>query len=148
MNKKGLSQIVTMVLIILIVLGAIALIWSFFRPTVQDAASRITAECYKINVNLEGCTYIAYGNDPLTYDITVFVDRNAGNGAWTAVKLVFNDGANVVDGSGAVPSELESGNFTVTGANFLPTNVDIAPQVGAEEQICSELGSPIPCNQL
>ena len=145
MNKRGLSQIVTMVLIIMIVLGAIALIWSFFRPTIQDAASRITAECYKINVNLEGCTYVDNGDN--TYDITVFVDRNAGNGDWVAVKLVFNDGADVVDGSGAVPGELESGNFTVTGANFLPTNVDIAPQIGAEEQICSELGSPIPCNQ-
>jgi len=142
LKKRGLSQVVTLVLIILIVLGAIAIIWVAFRPTVQDAASQITSQCYQINFEMEECTYVDNGD--ATYSVTVDVRRNAGSGDWTGVRLVFNDGDIVVDGTGDIPGELGNGMFTVTLID-VPINVDIAPQVGPERLLCQPFGTPIPC---
>jgi len=58
MSKKGLSDIITNVLIILLVLVAISIIWFFVRPTIQQGAGALggASDCLTIQLEPISCT--------------------------------------------------------------------------------------------
>lgn len=82
MTKKGLSDIVTNVLIILLVLVAVGIIWLFLRPTVSSVGNvQGSTDCLTIDVQPVSCTG---GN-------TVTIKRNAGVGALRGIVVVSTD---------------------------------------------------------
>lgn len=59
MNKSGLSNIVTMVLIILLVLVAIGIIWFFIRPFIFNSSEQLEGveSCFQTTVEPTKCLY-------------------------------------------------------------------------------------------
>ncbi|MEK6855056.1 MAG: hypothetical protein AABX73_02430 [Nanoarchaeota archaeon] len=56
-NKKGLSDIVATVLIILLAVAAVAIVWSFLRPTFGDALGKVDLQtlCFQTEVKAVSC---------------------------------------------------------------------------------------------
>jgi hypothetical protein len=59
MNKKGLSDIVATVLIVLLALAAVAIVWGFLRPMFDTAAQEtdLRSQCFSVDVQPTLCTY-------------------------------------------------------------------------------------------
>ncbi len=58
MNKRGLSDIVATVLIVLLALAAVAIVWGFLRPTFDNAASQTSLRnaCFLVTVEPTQCS--------------------------------------------------------------------------------------------
>ena len=58
-NKRGLSDVVTIVLIILLALAAVGIIWAFIKPTIENTGSGIdlSAQCFNTEVKPTRCVY-------------------------------------------------------------------------------------------
>ncbi len=141
-SKKGLSDIVTNVLIILLVLVAVSIIWLFLRPTIQGGAGALggASDCLTVQVEPVTCA-------PTATDISVTVRRGAGTGALEDLKVIFDTAGvrTVVDASdlGAFElNELESTTYTFTDAGLLGADsVTVAAVVSdgsGGQKTCSE----------
>ena len=64
MNKGGLSDLIATVLIVLLALGAVALIWGFLKPAFERTGSQIDlrTRCLNIEVEPTQCTYNSITN--------------------------------------------------------------------------------------
>ena len=80
-SRRGLSDIVTNVLIILLVLVAIGIIWAFIRPAITQGAGQLqgAGDCLTIDVEAVSCDATAN---------TVTFKRNTGAGALVGVKFI------------------------------------------------------------
>lgn len=87
-SRKGLSDIVTNVLIILLVLVAIGIIWAFVRPTINQGAGQLQGsnECLTIDLSAVSCTYHSVSH---TADLTY--KRTTGDGTIQEVKFILKD---------------------------------------------------------
>lgn len=77
-NKRGLSDVITNVLIILLVLIAVGIIASFVIPLLRNTGDQITdaQECLNIKVNVAKCSLVL--NSSNGYDSIISVNREAG----------------------------------------------------------------------
>ncbi len=102
-SRKGLSDIVTNVLIILLVLVAIGIIWAFVRPAITQGAGQLqgAGDCLTIDVEPVSCNIS---------DNTVTFKRNTGAGAIAGTKFIIeqNGGTVTCDDTGTTgkPGEL------------------------------------------
>ncbi len=137
MNKKGLSDVITNVLIIVLVIASIVILWSFLRPTIQKGAeSTETAQCFQIDLLPVGCTNIAGNLADVSYK------WNSGSADVSNVKLVLvkEDGSSTsIDGD--VPDQLAT--IVVAGVDFggVPKEFGVAPVIRTSS------GSEITCPQ-
>jgi flagellin-like protein len=156
MNKKALSDIVSTLLLILIVLLAIGLIWFFIRPlifkteTVQEGGSCITVrfspvECSYTRSDVGNAT--GGGRHSL-----VLIRRDGDESAPAGFELVFTDksgATKIVKDTQTVFStnkSLNSGEAKTYIADidkFVPTSFTIAALVG--KSVCAPLSTPIEC---
>ena len=67
-NKKGLSDIIATVLIVLLALAAVAIIWGFLRKPLSETGTSVELEsqCFLVEVKPTGCTVL----DPTTNEST------------------------------------------------------------------------------
>ena len=111
-SKRGLSDIVTNVLIILLVLVAVGIIWYFVQPFIRQGAQGIegSKDCLTMSVTPIMCTF-----NTTSSNYTVVVNRDTGSGNLQGLKLIFGDGTNtkVVTKSGSF-SEFESATYVIT----------------------------------
>ena len=146
-SKKGLSDIVTNVLIILLVLVAVSIIWLFLRPTIQQGAGSLggAADCLTVQIEPVSCEYPGQGTDQY-----IQVRRKAGAGALNEVALIFTDsgGSTRVE---RVPAtgldELETTVFQVTGS-FAGQTLSVAAVVSDGQggtKTCSESAVTVTC---
>lgn len=147
MQKRGLSGVVTTVLIILLVLVAIGIIWAAVRGPIQDVGTEINAECLTVDIEPVNCV-----KNPAnaTYDANWI--RNTGTGTVTAVKVIFRDvngQTEVVDVNGAL-GVLESGSVGYEVAlTAAPISFGVAAVVtpeGGETTTCPEDYRPVQCS--
>jgi Tfp pilus assembly protein FimT len=70
-NRKGLSDVVTTVLIILLVLAAVALIWGFLMPFFRGSGNQITSatSCLNLQMEVASCKNVSSGTNE-NYNIT------------------------------------------------------------------------------
>lgn len=108
-NKKALSDVVTIVLIILLALAAVGIIWSFIRPTIERSGTGIdlAAECFKTEVAPTSCV-----NTTLT-TATVTVQLKKGEPSNVIAVLEFTDGSTLVNQT-TKPNILETKPLTFT----------------------------------
>jgi len=98
-NKKGLSMIVSTLIIILLVLVAIGIIWTVVRNVINEGTEtvNINSKCLEINLQVTAvnCEY-----DEGKCDVTV--ERNGGGSAIDGIRYVISDGSgsNYTDGAG------------------------------------------------
>jgi len=83
MNKGGLSQVVTTVLIILIVLAAIVILWLSLRNSLQDSVNSIGTERFTVKIDIVDDT-ISYSGCNVELD----VQRPAGSGEIAFLRFV------------------------------------------------------------
>ncbi len=58
LNKKGLSDVIATVLIILLALAAIVIVWSFIQPAIEGTGTSVTSsqKCFDIEVRPLSCS--------------------------------------------------------------------------------------------
>ena len=143
-DKKGVSEVVANVLIVLLVIVGVAVIWSVVKPTIDKSAKGIETGTACTGVSLEVVSCARGAND---WDVVV--KRNTGAGELTGLKLIFEDATeatSVVD-AGAITGfdELETQTFTsFDDGAITATKVNVAAVVGGE--LCPVLTIPINCN--
>lgn len=150
-QKRGLSDIVTNVLIILLVLVAVGIIWAFLQPVIQSGSRQIAGAdaCLTLSLQPQTCTL-----DAGTGNATVNYRRNAGDATVSELTFVFTDAT----GSSVVVSTTDSADFaneletrSVSGLDYgtiTPIHVDIAATVqttSGETRQCDVTGAPVDC---
>ncbi|MBX4196433.1 hypothetical protein KW805_02505 [Candidatus Pacearchaeota archaeon] len=90
--KKGLSDVITAVLVIIIAIAAILLVWTFVKPVIKQSGERIeTAQAAQNALAIQRQS-VTIGDD--TYPLmTLIVQRNAGQGNITGFSIVLEDAA-------------------------------------------------------
>lgn len=145
-NKKGLSNIVATVLIVLLVLAAVAIVWGFLRPTFDDASSTVTLgqACLSVELEATRCDYSTLGSDVLV------VYKLVSDGEMlNRVVVVVEDSSLatvVVDGvkpAGALQSESVSGVVTVglvwaADDPFVAKVAAVVSDGAGNEKVCPE----------
>jgi hypothetical protein len=114
-SKRGLSDIVTNVLIILLVLVAVGIIWYFVQPFIRQGAQGIegSKDCLTISVTPLSCSH-----NTTSGNYTVVVNRDTGAGNLQSIKLIFGDGTNTkVITRTTTMSEFESATYMLTSTD-------------------------------
>lgn len=148
-NKKGLSTIVTTLIIILLVLVAIGIIWVVIRGVIEQGTSQIdiNTKCINTDVRATNVTCTGVG----TADCVTTLYRKAGNDVIGGVRLVFHNSS----GSSSTGVLQYVGDITllssqVTGSLgtgiVLPTNgedsVDVIPYFKddqGQDRLCTQI---------
>ncbi len=135
-NRKGMSDVVTMVLVILLVVVAVVTIWTFVQKPVQKAGTQIEkatacadvelqlVSCKASGSNLDATVKVAQGS-PVA--VRFIVDQSAGG------TVVFEGEAKV---TGTVPTTSNVGTLAivggVTGATT-PAKISATPVVTTDD---------------
>ncbi len=121
-NKKGLSEVVTNLLIILLVLVAIGVVWFVIRNLISSGAEEIELGRFTFDISIRS----AYVNGS---DIVVGIRRNAGGGSGLlGMNLIFtNETDSIIIERRGFLQEREIRTFTFTSAEL--------PGIGAEDEV-------------
>ncbi len=146
-NKRGLSNIVATVLIVLLALAAVAIVWGFLRPTFDTAASEtnLRTKCFSVDVQPVSCIWTVGSPDSVTVRV-----RNMRGEAQSIVADVVNEaGASVASMEESAGPSLGTVTFegTVTGTGT-PRRVSVAGIVtgdAGERAVCPPV--TIDCTQ-
>jgi len=124
-NKRGLSTIVSTLIIILLVLVAVGIVWGVTSNILKKGADDISLNQFFIDLELERAYLDAEGN------VIVNVKRNAGEGDMVGMNFVFSDGTqSEVQSVDLALSELEEITLPFTLENLNSSeiiSVSVAP---------------------
>ena len=133
-NKKGLSAIVTTLLVILLVLVAVGIVWGVVNQVIKSGASgvEIGAKCLNTNIQATAVTCAVESSAEIC-DVTL--ERTGTNDeAISGVKLVFRDSTNT-DNSAVI----DSADLTVAVTNIEKlvgdTAVGVATTLAAPDSV-------------
>ncbi len=126
-NKKGVSEVVANVLIILLVIVGVAVIWQVVKPTLDKGASGIKAtDCLSLSLEAVSCNLAE----------KVIIQRGSGPGTLTGLKLIFENALGVrhVSTQTLIAGELDelesvSYNFTQYTSTPLPADILTSPPI-------------------
>lgn len=142
-SRKGVSEVVANILIVLLVIVGIAVIWSVVKPTIDKGAKGIQGDCFTISVQPVSCT--SSGGK-----WTVGVKRNPGAGTFEKIELLFNGPTGetkLVDGGITVLTELSTTSSAdieeLVQIGFTPKSVNTVLRVNG--QLCQVTSQPIDC---
>ena len=110
-NKKALSDIVATVLIVLLALAAIAIVWSFIRPTIEKTGTSIdlSQKCFEAEVKPIDCHYPAPGTDTAV----IKVQNIKGSFSEIVAIMELDDGSTITQEK-ASGNQLGTVNFQIT----------------------------------
>ncbi len=142
MNKRGLSDVITNVLIILLVLIAIGIIASFVLPLLRNTGTQIqeAQTCLNVKVNAVKCIVVQNGSNYTT----VNVERTPGVAVIKDVKLVVEnpDGSTVVRAMSAANrnalTELATVIEPLSGLTIQPKAVGVSVLLNGSNNACPE----------
>lgn len=141
-NKKGISDVVTTVLIVLLAVGAVAILGYFLLPMLTKSGGKITqAEaCMSVSLEVTNCS-------ATTTALTV--ERNAGAGSLKIIKFIFENpsGEKVVRNSTIVPDELGSKVYIAPYDPIIPAGF-VLKKVSVAAGMADETGVLFYCNPI
>lgn len=140
-SRKGVSEVVANVLIVLLVIVGIAVIWSVVKPTIDRGAEGVQADCFTVQVEPVRC--VANGAN---WDVTV--KRNPGSGTFDSIELLFEDetgATNLVTGAVTTLSELGTTVASNQPDGVAGTQVTVNTVVRAGGQLCQVTSQPVNC---
>lgn len=128
MDKRGLSTVVTTVIMVLLVIVAVGIVWVVIKNVITDSSEQIDTGNLLINLEI---TSVADGSG----QVLVTVRRGTGAGDLTDVAIIASDGSNsYVAIKPTTLAELATETFTVTTADFVGapggfaiTEISVAP---------------------
>ena len=124
-RKRGLSGVVTTLIIVLLVLVAVGIIWAVVKNVVQRGAEQVDLGQFTLDLQIKKAQ-VQNGNVTV-----VVVKRNAGNGNFVGMNFIFSDGQNSeIIRQNASLQELEEKSFTFTLTKISTNNlktVSVAP---------------------
>jgi len=142
-SKKGVSEVVANVLIVLLVIVGIAVIWSVVKPTIDKGAQGIgsAGDCFSSSVQAVSCT--AGGAGGSGWD--VLVRRNPGAGDIDSIELLFENAAGNTElvTSTLTLTELSSGTASVDPVMTNAIKVNTVLRIGG--QLCQVTSQPVNC---
>lgn len=119
MDKRGLSEVVTTIITILLSLVAIGAIWVVVQNVILDSSDSIGIEQFSLDVDFQKASLD--GND-----VILTVKRNKGVGNLTGLKFIVSDGLNSEEFTEMTSlNELDIKTFTVTLVSLVPTNIEL-----------------------
>ncbi|MBM3232151.1 hypothetical protein FJZ21_02105 [Candidatus Pacearchaeota archaeon] len=142
-SRKGVSEVIANVLIVLLVIIGIAVIWSVVRPTIDKSLEQLQADCFTVSVEPVSCSIVSGF-------ATVKVKRNPGAGVFSSIEILFSDGTD----SGTVTSGITTLNELSTASTMppeLPLPAGVDGEVTANTvlkvngQLCQVNSQPITC---
>jgi len=83
-NKRGLSEVIVTVLIILISIAAIFLVWQFLKPTLKEEAGSINLDKVKVDLEINRNSLV---KSSVNDSFKINVIRNAGEGDLVKIKV-------------------------------------------------------------
>jgi len=136
-DKKGLSAVVTTLILILLVLVAVGIIWVVIRAVVETGTGTIdyTAKCLRVDLRATVVNNTAGTN----YDVTL--KRESGGDDINGVKIVFSndtDSSSVIDSLGNIET-LATVTRNVNGEISNANKVEVTPYFlddAGEEHLC------------
>lgn len=128
MSKKGLSDIITVVLIILVALAAIVILWSAVKSTILKGTDQLNSE--RLNIALSGSN-VNFSQNPLIIPVT----RSVGQGNISSIRIILTNSSGAsctYENSSRVPAELETVNYFITVIGLSNVNCNIANPISYE----------------
>ncbi len=127
MEKRGLSQVVTTLLFVLLALGAVLLVWNLVRGIIVEEGEGLDISLLTVNLEI-----VSADNDIDGKSVSVLVKRNAGDGNIEGLKIILEDidGNSISRDVNLVIEELEIKRVSVdySGENIGEiVSVSIAP---------------------
>jgi len=117
-NSKGLSEVVTTLIIILLVLVAIGIVWVVVNNILQSGAEQAEIERFTLDLDIKS---VKIQENNVT---VVVVKRNPGEGDFVGLNFVFSDGKNSeIIRQNASLKELDTKSFTFTLTEINPLNL-------------------------
>lgn len=149
-QKRGLSDVITVALIILLAISAVVIVWTFVRATLQDVGEQVTASCIEANLKLVGkcnqatgeITVKNEGKDPIELKI-IYYSSNADD-----AESEIRDG----DCSGSIaplaqqkctPRDPDGIGPLTTLPSFTPTKAGVAAVIG--DRSCPITATTVAC---
>ena len=141
-NKKGLSQIVTTVIIILLVIIAIGLIWTVVNNLLVNSSNKITNSqaCLSVNIQASKVSHVASGTGE-NYTITLKRSLD-GDGSATAKVIIYNATNNTVQL--AFNGEFTPGDVKT---QTIPTNLTNGTELDVNFFVKDGSDNVIPCGK-
>jgi len=110
MNKRGLSLIITTLILIVLVLVAIGIIWFVVRNIISEKSEDIALGKFLVDTDIKGINI-----DESTNTISLLVRRNPGIGNITGFKFIFKNETDAeIHTWNTIMKELEERIFTFT----------------------------------
>lgn len=142
-NKKGLSDVITNVLIILLVIVAIGIIAAFVMPLLRNTGNQVTegTDCLSVNVAVDSCVW---NSNALNQNASITISRGAGSFNVGAVKYVIekSDGTTSVISFNAsdLTSFTEFASLVKVAGPFttMPTSAGVAVTIAGAKNSCPE----------
>lgn len=135
LSKKGLSDIVTSVLIILLVLVAIGIIWAFLRPAINQGAGQLEGitEVYGVTLTIEPNSATINSG---AQTVSVTVRRNEVAAPLAGMNIILEDasGTTRISRNETIMGPLESrqiiAHYASLGFQGAPVRVSVVPLIG------------------
>ena len=144
-SRKGVSEVVANILIVLLVIVGIAVIWSVVKPTIDKGAKGIQGDCFTVQVQPVSCS-----GEVGSWDVSV--KRGPGAGNLEAVELIFEDetgsikrieSVNLLDIQGIL--ELETKLQKDVDDQLAGTKIKVNTVLKVNGQLCQITSQPIDC---
>ena len=117
-NKKGVSGVITTVLLILLVIAITGVLWVVVQSFISEGTKGIGTDAFTINIGIEEAQVFESGVSQ------VRVERNSGKGNINALRFVFESESGqtfVAEENQNLPNELEAKTYFF---NFIDLEVD------------------------
>jgi hypothetical protein len=111
-NKKGLSTVVTTLIIILLVLVAIGIIWIVVRGLIETGSQTIDLRTKCLNVDVRATSVFCGGASNQTCNVTLY--RKTGSEDIGGVVMIFHNDTKT-------SSQMDSSTYGVTNIGLLST---------------------------
>lgn len=154
-QKRGLSDVVTVSLIILLAIAAVVIVWTFLRPTLENTGKEIAgANCLTVEAKAISCAHTRTVPGDITSPVAstaVVVENGPGQTTIDKLKLVFyasaaaNSNSDVVDGGTGCDSigPLSRKTCAITGVRPNSFRVSVAPILG--DKTCAVSTETVTC---
>lgn len=139
-DKRGLSEVVTTIITILLVLVAIGIVWAVINNVLQSGTEQTenAAKCLQIDIKATAATCTAAGACNVTYR------RNSGGDDIDGIKIVLNNGvasfqADVAGNLAELGTDTET-NIATGLTTPVPNSVEVAAyfvDASGNKQVCS-----------